>query len=225
MTEKKWKTIHRFYAAFLVLSFFFFVIPLFLPVFTGPDSSAPKMQNDFRPTPAKPEATGNRLTGETEYTLDASDKENFVYFDFSRSSIVKATGSSPLEWDMAFRRTKILTNSGASSPKGKGGVAVIHSKEFKEILSLPEAIKFETDHVVKGKALPENRILMDWYKYDFMQHRLAPSPAVYVIRTADGKYAKVQIVSYYCGSKPGCYTFRYVYQGNGGKNFQEKSEN
>jgi hypothetical protein len=44
-----------------------------------------------------------------------------------------------------------------------------------------------------------------------------PSPRVYALRTADGRYAKLEILSYYCpGAMPGCVTFRYVYQGAGG---------
>lgn len=36
------------------------------------------------------------------------------------------------------------------------------------------------------------------------------------MRTADGRYAKLEMVGYYCpGARPGCPTFRYVYQGDG----------
>ncbi len=41
---------------------------------------------------------------------------------------------------------------------------------------------------------------------------------MYAIRTADGRYAKVEIVGYYCpGAEPGCLTLRYVYQGDGSR--------
>ena len=36
------------------------------------------------------------------------------------------------------------------------------------------------------------------------------------VRTADGRYAKLEILGYYCpGAHPGCLTFRYVFQGDG----------
>ena len=39
--------------------------------------------------------------------------------------------------------------------------------------------------------------------------------------TADGRYAKLQLLSYYCpGARPGCLTFRYVYQGAGGRSLR-----
>jgi hypothetical protein len=39
---------------------------------------------------------------------------------------------------------------------------------------------------------------------------------VWAVRTADGRYAKLEMVGYYCpGPQPGCPTFRYVYQGDG----------
>ncbi len=38
------------------------------------------------------------------------------------------------------------------------------------------------------------------------------------VRTADGRFAKVQILGYYCsGPRAGCLTFRYVYQGDGSR--------
>jgi hypothetical protein len=36
------------------------------------------------------------------------------------------------------------------------------------------------------------------------------------VRTTDGRYAKLEILGYYCpGGQPGCLTFRYVFQGDG----------
>jgi hypothetical protein len=40
------------------------------------------------------------------------------------------------------------------------------------------------------------------------------------VRTADGRFAKMRILSYYCtGATPGCVTFEYVYQGSGSRRF------
>jgi hypothetical protein len=58
--------------------------------------------------------------------------------------------------------------------------------------------------------------IASWYRYGFFTHILSPKPHVWAVRTADGRYAKIQIVGYYCpGPRPGCPTFRYVYQGDG----------
>jgi hypothetical protein len=63
-----------------------------------------------------------------------------------------------------------------------------------------------------------NGALERWYEYSWMSHRLKPNGHVYAVRTADGKYAKIEILSYYCvDGSPGCLTFRYVYAGDGGR--------
>jgi hypothetical protein len=40
------------------------------------------------------------------------------------------------------------------------------------------------------------------------------------MRTSDGKFAKVQFLSFYCADKqPGCIQMKYVYQDEGTKSF------
>ncbi len=221
MSSKFWNAFHRFYNIGLVLAFFFIVVPLFYPVFFAEEEVSKAIQNKYTPTPIQPEEVGEQLTEEKEYTLDASDQQKFVYFDFSRSSVVEIEDASSKEWDLAFRRVKILTNSGFGNSAGKGGAALVGKEDFKKITSLPETLEFTTDYIPPKKAQPENKTLAHWYEYGFMKHRLNPSPLTYAIRTADGKFAKIQIISYYCGPKAGCYTLRYIYQGNGSKNFVE----
>ena len=61
-----------------------------------------------------------------------------------------------------------------------------------------------------------NDALRRWYRYGFFSHLLTPAGNVYAIRTADLRYAKLEILSYYCpGPVAGCLTFRYVYQPDG----------
>ncbi|HSR42903.1 MAG TPA: HmuY family protein, partial [Longimicrobiales bacterium] len=49
-------------------------------------------------------------------------------------------------------------------------------------------------------------------------HILRPKDRVFAVRTADGRYAKLRILGYYCpGARPGCLAFRYVYQGDGSR--------
>jgi hypothetical protein len=222
LSEKNWNNFHRLYTLSLALAFFFIAGPLFIQALTSPDSASLAAENSYSPTPIRLQEAGERLTEETEYTLDASDKERYVYFDFSRSSVVQVEDPSSLNWDLAFRRTTILTNSGQTNPIGEGGAALIGQGELKNFPSVAEGIQFEKDLIPGRKAQPENKTLTHWYEYDFLRHRLSPTPSIYAIRTSDGKYAKLRILSYYCGTEPGCYTFRYIYQGNGGKIFKEE---
>ena len=218
ISDKSWKIFQRGYTLFLVLGFLFIVVPLFFSVyFQDPSDSAP--QNQRHPSQVQKIETGEILTGAIEYTLDASHKEKFVYFDFSSSSVVEVSDPASLDWDLAFRRTTILTNSGATSPKGRGGAAALGTVDFETFAALPEGVEFETDQIPPRKAQPGNSSLNRWYQYDFLNHRLTPAATVHAIRTADGKYAKFQIIDYYCGTTPGCYTFRYMYQGKGWRSF------
>jgi hypothetical protein len=57
-----------------------------------------------------------------------------------------------------------------------------------------------------------NPAIRRWYDYGAVSHLLKPNGHVYVVRTRQGRFAKVEILSYYCtGLAPGCVTFRYAY--------------
>ena len=75
----------------------------------------------------------------------------------------------------------------------------------------------------EGDAEPRNPALAAWYSYSYFSHVLTPKPRVWAVRSADGRYAKVEFISYYCPNlQPGCVTFRYVYQGDGSRQFAMK---
>jgi hypothetical protein len=55
-----------------------------------------------------------------------------------------------------------------------------------------------------------SRDLERWYTYSWTSHLLTSKGHVYGVRTADGRHATLEIVSYYCpGARPGCVTIRY----------------
>ncbi|MFQ5551232.1 MAG: HmuY family protein, partial [Gemmatimonadales bacterium] len=61
-----------------------------------------------------------------------------------------------------------------------------------------------------------------WYRYSMITHLLKPSGAVFVVRTTQGNYAKLELLSYYCTEmRPGCITLRYAYQGATGVDLLE----
>jgi hypothetical protein len=164
----------------------------------------------FSPTLAEPRDVGGELVGPLTYTVDASAPEGWRFFDFSRGSVVDAPG--PMDWDLAFRRFSIATNGGDGF-LGRGGAIDLGPGDFGALASVP-AEGYVGSVVARDSA---NAALADWYDYGFTSHLLEPRPRLYAVRTADGRYAKVEILSYYCpGALPGCVTFRYVYQGGGG---------
>ena len=69
--------------------------------------------------------------------------------------------------------------------------------------------------------ITENLTIEAWYHYSFLTHVLHLKSNVYAIRTTDGQYAKMHLVSYHCdgGQASGCFTIEYVYQGDGSRHF------
>jgi HmuY protein len=191
--------------ALLALPFLGLAAVFFAPwLFPGPPVG------NFTVTPPNPIDVGNRLVGPVFYTLDARAAEQWTYFDFSRGSAVDVPHQFGVDWDLAYQRHKILANGGATNPKGRGAILNLGQVTFDEVREVPvEAIT------------TENLAIKAWYHYNFLTHVLRPKANVYAIRTADGNYAKLRIVSYYCdgGQASGCFTIEYVYQGDGSRQF------
>jgi hypothetical protein len=164
----------------------------------------------FAPTRADPAEAGEAVVGPVTYTIDASAPEIWKFFDFSRGSLVE--NPMPIEWDLAFRRFGIITNGGEGF-QGNAGAIDLGPVDFDAVTTLP----FEGYEGSVAARDSVNPALERWYDYGFTSHLLTPKPRVYAIRTADGRFAKLEILSYYCpGALPGCVTFRYLYQGRSG---------
>ena len=149
--------------------------------------------------------------------IDATNEEQWTYFDFSRGEQVKIHDASSLEWDLAFRRGKIITNGGATNKFGKAGLINLGEVSFDAVESVPLK-DFIPDKSTRTET--ENPVLVQWYKYNYISHKLTARKNIYVMRTSDGKFAKVQFLSFYCADKqPGCIQMKYVYQSEGTKSF------
>jgi heme-binding HmuY-like protein len=154
----------------------------------------------YAPTPAAPHDVGATLVGPVVYTVDATAPEAWRAFSFRLGSVVESTSG-----DLAFRRYSIVAGPGAA-------IRDLGETAFDDIRVVP------ADGYVanESRGEPRNPAIASWYQYGFFTHVLSPKPRVWAVRTADARYAKMQIVGYYCpGARPGCLTFRYVYQGDG----------
>lgn len=160
--------------------------------------------------------------------LDARAEDgHFTFYSLRENSVVPAADSASTAWDLAFNATTILVNGGASGP-GMGGAVVLQNTAFEAVTEAPPAESFAVD---RGTERTETAIPggagNGWYDYDFATGIVAPRPAVLVIRTADGRYAKVDIESYYRGAPSAdalspeegfrYYTFRYLFQPDGSR--------
>jgi hypothetical protein len=154
----------------------------------------------------------------------------YTFYSLENNTIVPNTDSATAKWDLAFMSTRILTNGGTSGP-ALGG-AFIYTGLFDDLKIIPADSIFKTDNaptyaITSGSG-------KGWYTYDQLTSLITPlAGRVLVIRTASGKYAKLEITSYYKGgvtlpvsasdveklTKQRYYNFRYTYQSNGSKTF------
>jgi len=149
--------------------------------------------------------------------INASSEDDWTYFDFSRGAVVDIYDPSSLEWDLAFRRGKIITNGGATNRFGSAGANDLGEVDFDMLAEAP-AEEYIPDSATRTET--ENKILKKWYKYNYITHKLTAKKNVFAIRTAKGKYAKVQFLSFYCENREtGCIRMRYVFQENGSNRF------
>jgi hypothetical protein len=148
-----------------------------------------------------------------------NDKEP-VYFSIEQGKAVPASDSNTNKWDIAFLRTTILINSGTSGP-GLGAAQVL-TGIFEEIKNAPTS-GYAVDNAPTSYAIPTGSG-NGWYNYNPVLNIITPiAGRVIVLKTASGKYAKLEMLSYYKGAPanptaadiPRHYSFRYVYQPDG----------
>ena len=153
--------------------------------------------------------------------INASSEDNWVYFDFSRGDVVDIHDKTSLEWDLAFRRSKVISNGGATNKFGRAGLIDLGSLNFEQVTEVPR------DNYIQDMATrteTENPILLKWYRYNYLTHKLSAKPNTYAVKTANSKYVKVKFLGFYCTNKEtGCIKMQYVYQDNGSNLFTKSA--
>lgn len=148
----------------------------------------------------------------------------FTFFSLRTGDVVAASDSASSGWDLGFKGSTIIVNGGTSGP-GSGAAQVVEGL-FSEITEAPDGGWAQDS--ADGYAVPTGSGA-GWYNYNFATQVLSPIPGrVLLIRTADGRYAKVSMISYYQGAPdtPGendvarYITFDYVFQPDGSRNLQ-----
>ena len=141
------------------------------------------------------------------------------YFSFSQGTTVDETAA----WDIAFKGTEIITNSGVHG--NSQAAAVVVSDTFAAVTQAPDDSDFNVDtDILNAIASGSDN---GWYHYNPINHMITPvAGRVIIVRTNDGKYAKLEMLSYYKDQtttptqEDGAYlTFNYVYQADGSKDF------
>lgn len=147
----------------------------------------------------------------------------FTKFSFSQNAIV--TNDS---WDIAFRGTTIVVNGGTAigiteepTRTGSGAVSIL-SNTLSAVTTIPSSSTFTQDGT-NTYAIPTGSG-NGWYNYNSTNNLITPiAGKIFVVKTHDGKYAKMEIISYYkdAPANPDAtalsryFTFKYVYQPSG----------
>jgi len=161
--------------------------------------------------------------------IDARSYADWVYFSFEKGEVVSvdpAGFSSDLNWDIAFHRNDVRLNCGLSG-KGAGGALKTTVKTLADISTAPTSgyavdakksimTKF-TLPVPVFEDQPANTEI-NWLNVDTSN----PPPVytlfddVYVIKTAQGKYAKIKFKNYLSDkNETMIITLEYAYQADG----------
>lgn len=151
-------------------------------------------------------------------TLDASDRESWVYFSFRMGSIVEPdVPASESTWDLALQRTQLATHSGTTGTAGGG--ALESELAFDAIVDVPDGWTIDEELPLPGPpgsgTYSGNPALATWYDYDGATMTVSPRDTAFLIRTADGNYVKAQITAW----DDGTYTIRWAYAGAGRDGF------
>ncbi len=154
----------------------------------------------------------------------------YTFYSIENNKVIASSDSATGKWDLGFRGTTIITNSGTSGP-GTGG-AFVYVGLYNALTAIPADSTFKTDNAPAYAITAGSN--KSWYVYDGVNALVNPIPGrVLVIKTASGKYAKVEILNYYKGgvtpaatasdaiklNEQRYFTFRFTFQPNGTKVF------
>lgn len=151
----------------------------------------------------------------------------YSFFSLESGQWIQNSDSATNRWDLAFAGTTIRVNNQTSGP-GLGG-AFVQVGTFESLATISADSVFRIDNHPISYAIPRGSGRA-WYTYDGPTNLLTPIPGrVLVIRTATGKFAKVEMLNYYRGGITPSATapdsikikdqrflhFRYTFQANG----------
>jgi len=166
--------------------------------------------------------------------INATSKTSWVYFSFEKGDTLQISDpKSSDEWDLAFMRYYLRTNSGTCG-NALGGAYNAGKVALSSVTEAPEtgyvvddsvAVAVHTGKEGEYKKMAMNSTLAGWISFKMVSMPPEPvySDSVYVIKTAKGKYAKVHVKNYYGGDgkTSGMIDFDYVFQPDGSRTFTE----
>lgn len=178
------------------------------------------------------------LAGDVGNTVGSGIPFAPFYFSFSTGTKVDTTKKISTDWDIAFAKeynSYVSFNNGTNTTSfgyggtGKGAMVVVN-KAYDQVTEAPSDAEFTTNGITAAGW--DSGAGNGWYFYELKTHIAVPViNRTYVLRTAEGKYAKLQLISMYKGAPatvsdlnwPAPYfTFRYYVQQDGSRNLSTK---
>ena len=182
---------------------------------------------DFESRPLPPPKQRSVSSHNPIIKVDATSRKEWTLVDFSTK---KAYQVKDLEkekdkinhhaWDIGFQRTKIITNGGATNPKGRVSLKNLGPVDFDSMTTVP-IDGYTQDAKSYGKIL--NKAIVDWYLYRTRTHNIESQRNVYILQMAEGGHLKMRILNYYCGrdesecnsimcsrQEAACYSIEYI---------------
>jgi hypothetical protein len=177
------------------------------------------------------------LPGDVGSTINTGFKT--FYFSFNTNARVDTSQKKTVAWDISFAReynSYVGVNSGSNLAShgyggpGKGAMVIIN-QPYDQVKEAPADAEFANNGVTAVGW--DSGSGSGWYFYDLKTHIAVPvKNRTFVLRTADGKYAKLELLSMYKGAPavvtdlnwPSPYfTFRYYVQQDGSRNLSTKN--
>ena len=169
-------------------------------------------------------------TEEVTLSRETAYGEDWIYFSFSTGAEVSDVNDSnyqtDMTWDIAFNRYNVRTNGGSS---GSGMAAAYDAGEvgFDNVeealetgfmldssIQIVETISYTGPPTMMSSF--GNLVFSGVIGLEGQPPSYIPNNHIYVVKTADGKYAKIWIKGFYDTlGESGYVNFKYSYQTNG----------
>lgn len=160
--------------------------------------------DDPKPEPPKP----NDVKVKT-FTVAAPEFDQWHYFSFETGELVASSDVGDYEssknktnWDLAFNRGNVRTNSGASG-SGEGGAILTEVDEFDSVSEIPASgYTVDVEAEIAWPSMQEttthsvNPILQKGITSQGMPPTWVIEDNIFIVKTADAKYALLKFIDY-----------------------------
>jgi hypothetical protein len=144
--------------------------------------------------------SGGGSSADVIFVADLAADQGTTFFSLRNNAIIPAEDSAGLDWDIAFNATNIYLNGGVSG--GGEAAGQVRSGIFDEVLAAPASGYLQDNEEAPALSATRGNA---WYIYN--DGNSMPPFAVLMIpgrvvhlKTADGGFAKLELLSYYKGN-------------------------